>query len=231
MVRLLMVFVACLLMACGGPGDGGLVSDGDGNALRAGKADNGDYAQEGPSDKLLEESLAEDGAAEEETVEDEAEVDESHPLIWDGEDVCETAGFYEDDECQDFCPQADPVCPPPEPEPEPVVIDCSDETPECEEGQSIIDTDQNQCGDTCAEPEVDCAVNTDCAEGSYCARAMGECDASVGTCTEIPECLINPETWTPTLSCGCDGYTHGSPCLAAEMGVNIAYTGMCEDEE
>ncbi len=211
MVRLLMVFVACLLMACGGPGEEGSSVAFDDQA-RAGKADDGKYEQEA-SDEL-------------DFVEAEEE-EYSHPLMWDGEDMCETAGFYEDEDCQDFCPKVDPICPPPEPEIEPEVIDCSAETPECEEGQSIIDTDQNECGDTCAEPDVDCAVNADCAEGSYCARPMGECDASVGTCTEIPECIINPETWTPDLVCGCDEITYGSPCDAASAGVNLLEEGFC----
>ena len=237
MFRFLLLVVCLLVMACDVPAEQGSASALQESEAVAGKADDGNIADQVAATDELEEGaaeeeiLAEETPVGEETLVEEGEVDESHPLIWDGEDVCETAGLYDDEDCHDFCPKVDPVCPPPEAMIEPEPIDCSSELPVCEEGQAMIDTDQNECMDTCVEAGVGCAVNSDCVgEDEYCARELGDCGATVGTCTVKPDCEFDPLTWTPDLVCGCDGYVHASPCDAAYVGINLAYEGMCEDE-
>jgi len=53
-----------------------------------------------------------------------------------GEDYCETYGWYGDGECDDFCPRADPDCTP-EPEPEPSTCLFGEAVWELEERQDL----------------------------------------------------------------------------------------------
>ena len=152
-----------------------------------------------------------------------------HLWIMDGEDMCDTFGLYEDLECDSFCP-ADPVCAPdwvaPEVEEEEGPA-CFLETPTCFFGEAELDTDFNGCIDTCVEAGVGCATADDCGEGEYCARPMGDCTASVGTCTPLPTCPEFEDDWQPELVCGCDDVTYAQPCDAASIGVNLSSEGMC----
>ena len=122
--------------------------------------------------------------------------------IMDGEDMCDTFGLYEDEECDSFCP-ADPVCDPdwiaPKTEEDEEVEeegpDCSLEIPVCEGEDVALDTDLNGCVDTCVEAGVGCATNE--------------------------------EDWEPELVCGCDDVTYAEPCDAASIGVNLSSEGIC----
>ena len=157
-------------------------------------------------------------------------LDEDHDMVLEGEDMCATFGLYDDEHCDSYCPRVDPVCDPSvylEPvEPEP--LDCSLESIVCGDSEVLIDTDSNGCGDTCVEALVGCASNEDCAEGDYCARPMGDCGASVGTCEPRPTCEIDKDTWKPSFVCGCDGSTFGMACDAAYVGINVKHEGWCD---
>ncbi|MEC8023893.1 MAG: hypothetical protein VX223_08145 [Myxococcota bacterium] len=161
--------------------------------------------------------------------------DDASVWIVDGEDICETMGLYEDDYCDHYCPRIDAACDPSvyldeDIDEELEALDCSLETLECAEGEVLIDSDDNGCGDTCVEALVGCASNNDCADGNYCARPMGDCSASVGTCEPLPECELDTATYKPQFVCGCDGSTFFLACDAAHEGINIAYEGICEYE-
>jgi hypothetical protein len=215
-----MVLISLSLLACGGPGEESSSNLAEAAAETSGKSDDGKEAQE-ISDEISDDSESPENG-----------LDESHPWVVDGEDICESFGLYDDEHCHDFCPLVDPVCPASvyeEQELEEEALDCEWEIPFCSTGEGKIDTDQNGCADTCVEAGVECAINDDCFEGDYCSRPMGDCEATVGTCIPTPACEFDPEEWTPELVCGCDGYTHGSPCDAAYVGVNLNYEGMCED--
>jgi hypothetical protein len=67
-----------------------------------------------------------------------------------------------------------------------------------------------------------CAVNADCEENDYCAKADGDCGGE-GACDARP---INcPYLWDPV--CACDGVTYANGCVAAMNGVNVDYPGEC----
>ncbi len=76
----------------------------------------------------------------------------------------------------------------------------------------------------CASPGA-CYDNGDCVGGDeYCAKAVGDCDGE-GTCeVRPPFCL---DIYDPV--CGCDGRTYGNACYAAQVGVNVAFEGPCEE--
>jgi hypothetical protein len=82
-------------------------------------------------------------------------------------------------------------------------------------------TDELQPGETCLAGHV-------CAQGLACAPTDGECGSigAYGTCV-IPgdesSCASEPEATT----CGCDGATYGSPCLAQVSGGGVRSTGAC----
>jgi len=73
------------------------------------------------------------------------------------------------------------------------------------------------------EGECDCADNTVCQSGFYCAKSVGLCENERGVCTEKP--TVCPEAYYPV--CGCDAVTYGNPCEAAAAGVNVLHAGEC----
>jgi hypothetical protein len=197
---------------------------------------------ESGADSVLKAAKADEVASEVTTSEtnessDEATVeplDEDHAFVVDGEDICETFGLYDDEYCDSYCPRIDTFCDPAvylekeEEVEEAETLDCSFETISCGEFEVLIDTDSNGCGDTCVEAQVGCASNSDCGEGDYCARPMGDCGASVGTCEPLPACEIDSPNWKPNFVCGCDGSTFGMACDAAYVGINIRHEGWCD---
>eukprot|EP01129_Flabellula_baltica_P006539 TRINITY_DN245_c1_g2_i1.p1 TRINITY_DN245_c1_g2~~TRINITY_DN245_c1_g2_i1.p1 ORF type:complete len:231 (+),score=16.27 TRINITY_DN245_c1_g2_i1:432-1124(+) len=71
-------------------------------------------------------------------------------------------------------------------------------------------------------PDDRCAVNSDCNVGEYCTKGVGDCDGK-GHCVAKPDIC----TMLHDPVCGCDGVTHGNPCMAAARGVNVLYRGEC----
>ena len=67
-----------------------------------------------------------------------------------------------------------------------------------------------------------CTENAQCHDGSYCAKAEGDCDGK-GQCAEKP--LGCYAIWDPV--CGCDGVTYSNKCEAAAAGINVDYAGEC----
>jgi len=64
-----------------------------------------------------------------------------------------------------------------------------------------------------------------CGDGLYCDWARNSCGATdvPGTCQFEP--VLCTREYAPV--CGCDGETHGNTCMAASVGVDVAYRGEC----
>ena len=218
MVRAVLICGVVFMLGCDGLEESNASGSNAEAQAVAGKGDNGDQEQ-----------------ASETSPEVEAVLDEEHAWVVDGEDICETFGLYDDENCDAYCPLVDPACPASAYEEEVAEeedVDCGPEAPLCLDGENSIDTDQNGCPDTCVEAGVGCATNGDCEEGEYCHRPDGECGAVVGACTAIPDCgELDWDTFEAELVCGCDGYPYLSPCDAHLGGTSIAYAGICEFEE
>lgn len=81
---------------------------------------------------------------------------------------------------------------------------------------------------TGCDPVLLCGADrSPCPAGTFCKLATGTCDGSaeLGLCTPVPALC----TLIGAPVCGCDGETHGNPCLADAVGVNVAHTGACVD--
>ena len=75
------------------------------------------------------------------------------------------------------------------------------------------------------ECEKECARNEACDEGYYCWKSFGHCEGE-GICRAKPEtCTV---VFKPV--CGCDGTTYDNACVAASMGIRIAYRGICQTD-
>lgn len=97
----------------------------------------------------------------------------------DGSDICRTEGWYDDDVCDDFCPEPDPDCATSCPDPDPtdprvryVSMDpevCAVIDYACEPGETGFD---NMCGCGCIAPAEMCADPT---MVRYLSRDPDEC--------------------------------------------------------
>ena len=75
------------------------------------------------------------------------------------------------------------------------------------------------------QPNDSCTPAFPCAEGLVCMLPSGVCSPwlEYGTCGFAPTTCV--EQTSP--SCGCDGQTYASECIARAVGVNIAHAGAC----
>jgi hypothetical protein len=153
----------------------------------------------------------------------------------DGDDICALEGWYDDDVCDDFCPQFDqldcPVsneCPDPN---DPAVhyrggpdddIVCAQEIG-CPDGQVLFNNADCGCG--CIDLPETCGgiAGIECPSGQFCdLPACGIAD-QLGVCKAVPEAC--PEIYSPV--CGCDGQTYANECFAHGAGVSVQHLGEC----
>jgi len=71
-------------------------------------------------------------------------------------------------------------------------------------------------------PAVPCSVDSDCEEGDFCAKEIGECEGT-GFCSTPPDGPCGDGI----VLCGCDGLEYGSFCSSAQAGVNVVSSGEC----
>lgn len=79
----------------------------------------------------------------------------------------------------------------------------------------------------CAGENI-CLYNDECGDTEFCRKAEGVCGQSSGACDARPEaCPFSFDIGVPV--CGCDGITYADECAAWISGMNIAFSGACED--
>lgn len=76
------------------------------------------------------------------------------------------------------------------------------------------------------EGEDVCMTNDACAETEFCKKAEGVCGNYTGLCEPRPEAC--PMAFGMEI-CGCDGNTYIDECNAHAVGMNVAFSGACED--
>ena len=94
MVRAVLICGVVFMLGCDGLEESNASGSNAEAQAVAGKGDNGDQEQ-----------------ASETSPEVEAVLDEEHAWVVDGEDICETFGLYDDENCDAYCPLVDPACP------------------------------------------------------------------------------------------------------------------------
>ena len=95
---------------------------------------------------------------------------------------------------------------------------------DCSPNSLPVDTDGDQCDDSCEEVSSRCVEDVDCWDDYlFCAKATGECGGE-GECRPRSEfCTMD---YVPM--CGCDGETYSNACDAASGGINLDHEGACE---
>ena len=145
-------------------------------------------------------------------------------------DVCLEYGWYDDGLCDPWCLEPDGDCDP-----------CVYERVYCDVGELSLDTDDNDCIDTC-EPDPDyhapyqvalgepCVFVDDCGHDAYCAKEMGRCDdREPGVCELMPVCdEADMGIFSEDSVCGCAGISHWNACWANSLGINIDHEGLCD---
>ena len=95
---------------------------------------------------------------------------------------------------------------------------------DCLPGSSSVDTDQDDCPDRCEASIPGCSSDAECdGTASFCKVPTGACGAA-GACEARPEVCI--ELYAPV--CGCDGVTYGNRCKANQSGANVWRDGECD---
>ena len=156
-----------------------------------------------------------------------------------GNDICAAEGWYGDQECDDFCVEADPDCPVsncPDPN-DPSVWYASTDPDQCEVidfacGEGTVMFGSADCGCGCIDeepPGAPCGglgVDPTCGEGEFCEYPVtAQCGiADVGGhCSPLPDAC--PEIYAPV--CACDGNTYSSACNANGAGLSVLHEGEC----
>jgi len=156
----------------------------------------------------------------------------------DGNDICAAEGWYGDNECDDFCVEADPDCPVSNcPDPNDPSVHYASTNPDecavidfiCGDGQVMFGSEDCGCG--CIDeslPGAQCGgiAGILCGEGQFCEYPVSsQCGAAdeLGQCEDLPQAC--PEIYAPV--CGCDGNTYGNACDANGNGQSIVHEGEC----
>lgn len=155
-----------------------------------------------------------------------------------GNDICAAEGWYGDDECDDFCVEADPDCVPstcPDPN-DPSVHYASTDPDECQVILFICDEGQvmfgsADCGCGCIDEQPPGAVcggiaGLTCNDDEFCEYPVSaQCGLSdqTGNCSPLPDAC--PENYAPV--CACDGNTYSNACSANSAGLSVLHEGEC----
>ena len=96
----------------------------------------------------------------------------------------------------------------------------------CLSWESAVDTDGDECPDTCAAQK--CKAPSECTTDAVGQKLF--CSRAVGACGEVGVCLPPPDDCTSGVQtvCGCDGETYASACEAAlDAGISVKHAGTC----
>jgi hypothetical protein len=92
----------------------------------------------------------------------------------------------------------------------------------CGPGYTCVDGPD---GGKCVLVDGACESDDQCADGEFCEREDGLCNAT-GECSAIPQACY--QIFAPV--CGCDGETYSNDCHANGAGTSVAHEGECADD-
>jgi hypothetical protein len=154
-----------------------------------------------------------------------------------GHDICAAEGWYGDDECDDFCVEADPDCPVSNcPDPNDPSVHYVGNPQQCEVidfacGEGTVMFGSADCGCGCIDEEPPGEVcggfaGLTCGPDEFCEYPVSaQCGIAdqTGNCSPLPDTC--PEIYAPV--CACDGNTYSSACSANGAGLSILHEGEC----